>query len=268
MNAITNVVGQSLEDGARVARLKKAVDEATYGGCIERAVLWSEYYMDEANDGKSTAVQIAEATRHVLANKTVKIYPDELIVGNFTAKRVAGICYPEFGGLGIMIGVDKLPTRKVNPLEISEDEQAKLQSYIPFWMDKYMVYLAFDGQEEQMRFIKEQTEALQYQLYEAGGIAHLAPGYEKVIKLGAEGIIAEVGAFERKPTIPQAGLLPVCENLNECAGEFGDRYATEARRLAEAEADPQRKLDLERIAEVCARVPRYGATSFYEAVNQ
>ena len=31
---------------ARVARLKKAVDEATYGGCIERAVLWSEYYMD------------------------------------------------------------------------------------------------------------------------------------------------------------------------------------------------------------------------------
>jgi len=84
MNAITNVVGQSLEDGARVARLKKAVDEATYGGCIERAVLWSEYYMDEANDGKSTAVQIAEATRHVLANKTVKIYPDELIVGNFT----------------------------------------------------------------------------------------------------------------------------------------------------------------------------------------
>ena len=72
MNAITNVVGQSLEDGARVARLKKAVDEATYGGCIERAVLWSEYYMDEANDGKSTAVQIAEATRHVLANKTVK----------------------------------------------------------------------------------------------------------------------------------------------------------------------------------------------------
>ena len=172
-----NVVGQSLEDGARVARLKKAVDEATYGGCIERAVLWSEYYMDEANDGKSTAVQIAEATRHVLANKTVKIYPDELIVGNFTAKRVAGICYPELGGLGIMIGVDKLPTRKVNPLEISEDEQAKLQSYIPFWMDKYMVYLAFDGQEEQMRFIKEQTEALQYQLYEAGGIAHLAPGY-------------------------------------------------------------------------------------------
>lgn len=268
MNAITNVVGQSLEDGARVARLKKAVDEATYGGCIERAVLWSEYYMDEANDGKSTAVQIAEATRHVLANKTVKIYPDELIVGNFTAKRVAGICYPEFGGLGIMIGVDKLPTRKVNPLEISEDEQAKLQSYIPFWMDKNMVYLAFDGQEEQMRFVKEQIEALQYQLYEAGGIAHLAPGYEKVIKLGAEGIIAEVEAFEAQTNDPSKldFYQSVKISMNALA-EFGDRYATEARRLAEAEADPQRKLDLERIAEVCARVPRYGATSFYEAVQ-
>ena len=36
MNAITNVVGQSLEDGARVARLKKAVDEATYGGRVRQ----------------------------------------------------------------------------------------------------------------------------------------------------------------------------------------------------------------------------------------
>jgi pyruvate-formate lyase len=230
MNAITNVVGQSLEDGARVARLKKAVDEATYGGCIERAVLWSEYYMDEANDGKSTAVQIAEATRHVLANKTVKIYPDELIVGNFTAKRVAGICYPELGGLGIMIGVDKLPTRKVNPLEISEDEQAKLQSYIPFWMDKNMVYLASDGQEEQMRFVKEQIEALQYQLYEAGGIAHLAPGYEKIIRLGAEGIIAEVEAFEAQTTDPEKLEFYRGVKISmEALGEFGDRYAAEAR---------------------------------------
>jgi pyruvate-formate lyase len=152
-----------------------------------------------------------------------------------------------------MIGVDKLPTRKVNPLEISEDEQAKLQSYIPFWMDKNMVYLAFDGQEEQMRFGKEQIEALQYQLYEAGGIAHLAPGYEKVIKLGAEGIIAEVEAFEAQTNDPSKldFYQSVKISMNALA-EFGDRYATEARRLAEAEADPQRKLDLERIAEVCA----------------
>jgi len=36
-------------------------------------------------------VFIAEATRHVLRNKTVEIYPEELVVGNFTAHRVGGI---------------------------------------------------------------------------------------------------------------------------------------------------------------------------------
>ena len=35
MNAITNVVGQSLEDGARVARLKKAVDEGGVPDAVE-----------------------------------------------------------------------------------------------------------------------------------------------------------------------------------------------------------------------------------------
>jgi len=268
MNAITDVVDRAVENRGRVSTLKMAVDSANYGACIERAVLWTEYYMDEANANKTDAVQIAEATRHVLANKTVKIYPEELIVGNFTSRRVAGICYPEFGGLGIMLAPDKLPTRKVNPLEISEEDQAALKSLAPFWMDKCLVSKAFEGQDEQKRFVREQGEALQYQLYEAGGIAHLAPGYEKVIKLGAVGIIAEVEAFEQKTNNPDKldFYQSVKISMNALA-EFGDRYATEASKLAADESEPVRRQELERIAEVCTRVPRYGASNFHEAAQ-
>ena len=265
MNAITKGIEPNQDSrkcSERVMRLKEAVDSAQYGGCIERAVLWSDYYMDEVNDGKSKPVQVAEATGYVLANKTVKIYPEELIVGNFTSKRVAGICYPDLGGLGIMLSAHKLPTRKVNPLEISEEDQATLKSYAPFWLDKCLPALAFDGKEEQMRFVKEQGEALQYQLYEAGGIAHLAPGYEKVIKLGAEGIIAEVEAFESNTTDPdKLEFYRGVKISMEALAQFGERYADEAARMAVDELDPQRKRELERIAEVCTRVPRHGATN-------
>jgi formate C-acetyltransferase len=78
----------------RVEALKKAVQSETNGACIERALLWTEYDKDKRNRGKTPAVRIAEATRHVLNHKSVKIYPRELIVGNFTSKRVAGFCYP------------------------------------------------------------------------------------------------------------------------------------------------------------------------------
>lgn len=271
MNAITKIDDKSAEpvnEPGRVARLKKAVESENYGGCVERAVLWTEYYADEANDSKSYEVQIAEATRHVLRNKSIEIYPDELVVGNFTAKRVAGICYPEIGGLGIMINVEKLPVRQVNPLEVSEDEQARLKACIPFWLDKNSLALGFEDEEDRMRFLKVQSTALEYQLYEAGGIAHLAPGYDMIIEHGAEGIIARVEGLEKETTDPEK--LAFYESVKismEALAEFGERYAEEAKRVADAEEDPVRKQELLVIAENCARVPRHGAETFQQAVQ-
>jgi pyruvate formate-lyase/glycerol dehydratase family glycyl radical enzyme len=102
----------------------------------------------------------------------------------------------------------------------------------------------------------------------AGGIAHLAPGYEKIIRLGAEGIIAEVEAFEAQTTDPEKLEFYRGVKISmEALGEFGDRYAAEATRVASDERDPVRRQELEKIAEVCTRVPRHGASSFYEAVQ-
>ena len=61
------------------------------------------------------AIQIAEAVRNVLMNKSVQIYPDELIVGNYTSKRVGGIIYPELDGLGALVEIYKFHKRK-NPV--------------------------------------------------------------------------------------------------------------------------------------------------------
>ena len=268
MNAIVDPQKSTTKAVTRVPNLKKAVQAEEYAACIERAMLWTQFSKNKNNKAKSRPVFIAEATRHVLRNKTVEIYPEELVVGNFTAHRVGGIIYPEMTGIAPMMEIFKIPTRRVNPLNIKFLDRIKLALTIPYWLTRNTAVLAFDNNEDRARFAKEQGEALQYQLYEAGGIAHLAPGYEKIIRLGAEGIIAEVEAFEAQTNDPSKldFYQSVKISMNALA-EFGDRYATEARRLAEAEADPQRKLDLERIAEVCARVPRYGATSFYEAVQ-
>jgi formate C-acetyltransferase len=48
---------------------------------------------------------------------------------------------------------------------------------------------------------------------------------------------------------------------------FGRRYADEAGRLARHETNEQRKGELERIAEICRRVPEYPARTFHEAVQ-
>jgi pyruvate formate-lyase/glycerol dehydratase family glycyl radical enzyme len=48
---------------------------------------------------------------------------------------------------------------------------------------------------------------------------------------------------------------------------FGERYADEARRKSRAESDPQRRTELEKIAEVCTRVPAHAPRNFHEALQ-
>ncbi|MCH7910237.1 MAG: glycyl radical protein, partial [Candidatus Hydrogenedentes bacterium] len=53
----------------------------------------------------------------------------------------------------------------------------------------------------------------------------------------------------------------------DAAAEFGKRFAAKAREQAEGEADPTRKADLLKIAEVCDWVPANPARTFYEAIQ-
>jgi formate C-acetyltransferase len=53
----------------------------------------------------------------------------------------------------------------------------------------------------------------------------------------------------------------------EAAGNFSLRYSRLARNMAEKETNVQRKIELNRIAEICERVPGHPAGSFYEALQ-
>ena len=105
------------ETGAsgRITRLRAAVQGAAPAICTERALLWTAYHRDRENRKKHPPVRMAEALREVLLNKTISIYPDELIVGNFTSKRVGGSIYPELHGVPVMIDLFRFNTRKDQP---------------------------------------------------------------------------------------------------------------------------------------------------------
>ena len=198
----------------KVQNLKKAVQAEEYAVCIERAMLWTQFSKNKNNKAKSARVYR-------------RGYPpcfEKQDSGNLPG----GACrrqlhcpsrrrhhLSEMAGLAPMMEIFKIPTRRVNPLNIKFLDRIKLALTIPYWLTRNTAVLAFDNNEDRARFAKEQGEALQYQLYEAGGIAHLAPGYEKIIRLGAEGIIAEVEAFEAQTTDPEKlGILPWREDLH------------------------------------------------------
>ncbi len=94
---------------------------------------------------------------------------------------------------------------------------------------------------------------------------HTVLGYEQVVKLGFEGLLAHVESCAEKN-----GDTPFYENLRilcRAGCVLGEKYAAKARELAAGETEPVRKAELERIAAVCTQVPRRPARNFWEAVQ-
>lgn len=252
----------------RIRRLKQAVQSARPGICPERALLWTEYCKKKAGRRRPASVRIAEAVRYVLENKSIKIYPDEIIVGNYTSRRVGGIIYPESHGLSVLAEIFTFHKRALNPLQTTPADRWKLFATIPFWVTRNIVWQAFGTIKERIRFLTEQLTADVYQVYETGGISHLTPNHDKILAVGLQGFADEARSFRKTARTPaQDHFYQAAEIAAAGLTAFAGRYAELAQTMADTETDPQRKTDLDRMARACRQVPRFGARTFFEAVQ-
>lgn len=253
----------------RIQRLKAAVQSARPAVCPERALLWTAYCREARNRTKPAAIRMAEALGLVLCKKSIAIYPDELIVGNFTSKRVGGSIYPELHGVPVMLDLFKLSGRKTNPLQITKKEIGRLLAIIPFWSLRFMAFHAFQEPWEKLRLIVDQLRAHYYLINECGGISHLAPDYEKLIRLGTEGIKAQAQARiqNTKAGTEARHFLEAVMIIADGLADFGKRYGELADQLARREADSRRRAELEAIARSCSLALGRGAGNFHEALQ-
>jgi len=129
-----------------------------------------------------------------------------------------------------------------------------------------------DSLNEQMAEIAAFWQA-NPRLRAAGSLfGHTVPGFQKLIDKGFSGIKAEAQAKldNLDPTkadeLAKEPFWRAMVVLSEAAGNFGKRYAQKAREMAKEE-NPRRRMELERIADVCEQVPYAPARTFYEALQ-
>ena len=255
--------------GERIGRLKQAVESAPQSVCPERALLWTGYFRRRKNRVKPVAIQMAEALGHVLANKSIAINPDELLVGNYTSYRVGGSLFPELHSLQTLTEIGRFPTRRVNPMHITRKDIGRLRRIIPFWLVHSILGKIYRNPLKNAGFILRQLRPYYYIINELGGIVHFAPDYESLITRGTDGIAAQ--AEERQKTAAKDSeewsFLESVKIAADALARFGRRYADLASAQAAKERDPRRKEELESIADMCSRVPRGPAGGFHEALQ-
>ena len=102
--------------------------------CVDRAKLVTECY--KKYYGAPAVILRAMALKHVLENMTIFIDKEELIVGNHGSRPRSAPIFPEFGAFDKK-ELDLMPERKVDTLQISDDDKNYLLNEIyPWWEGK------------------------------------------------------------------------------------------------------------------------------------
>jgi len=254
----------------KVARLRQQSLEATPSISSERAELLTEFY--QQNSGLMSApVRRALAFQYLMQHKTIYINEGELIVGEKGPAPKAAPTYPELC-CHSLADLDILNSREKIPFSVSPHARRVYEEIIiPCWQGKTMRELIFQ------EMTHEWTAA-----YEAGVFTEFmeqrSPGHTVL-----DDKIYHKGFLEFKQDIRRS--LNGLDYLNDpeaydkqeelkamdiCADaliRFAERHAQAARELAQQEENPHRKQELERIAEVCTRVPAHAPQDFWEALQ-
>ncbi len=234
----------------------------------DRAFLITESY--KQTEDAPIIMRRAKAFEHILSNIPITIRNEELIVGSATLAPRGCQVFPEFSFEWLENEFDTIETRSADPFYISEETKNTLREVYRYWKGKTTSELATSYMAEEAKL------AIEHNIFTPGnyfynGIGHVTVLYDKVLAIGYDGIIDEAYAaigklsvadmdYVKRKTFLEAVIISC-----KAAITYAQRYALLALEEAKACNDNTRKLELLKIAQNCARVPKQGATSFYEA---
>ena len=254
----------------RVARLRQQSLDAVPTLSPERAALITCFYQQQS-EKCSVPVERARAFAFLLAHKAICINDGELIVGEKGPAPKATPTYPELCCHSLQ-DLEILSTREKIPFAVSPETFALYEeTFIPFWRGKTMREL-----------ILKQMAPEWLDAYEAGVFTEFmeqrSPGHtvldDKIYRKGMLDFIEEIDAhLDALDYLGDPEAYRKQEQLRamrisaQAVIHFAERHAKQARELAQQEADPQRRAELERIAEVCMHVPARAPRDFWEALQ-
>jgi pyruvate formate-lyase/glycerol dehydratase family glycyl radical enzyme len=255
----------------RIKRLREESLRAKPFLSPERALLMTEFYESHRSATLSVPLKRALAFKYLCERRAIAIGDGELIVGERGPGPKATPTFPEINVHSLQ-DLDILNTREKIPYKVSpETRKIYKERIIPFWK----------GQTVREKILDEMTPEWR-DAYDAGVFTEFmeqrAPGHtvldDKIYRKGFLDFKQDIARslagldFARDPeALRKEEELQAMAVAADALIRLAERYAEKARALALKEKDPRRKKELNRIAEVCSRVPAQPPRDFWEALQ-
>ena len=254
----------------RVAQLRQQSLDARPTILSERAELMTEFYQQDLGP-VSAPVRRALAFQYLMEHKTICINEGELIVGEKGPAPKAAPTYPELCCHSVE-DLDILNSREKISFAVSPQvRKVYEETIIPFWRGKTMRELIFQEMTEEWKaayeagifteFMEQRSPGhtvLDDKIYHKGFL-----DFKQDIQQSLDNLdyLNDPEAYDRQE---QLKAMDICA---DALIRFAERHAEKAQELAQQETDPQRKKELERIAEICSHVPAHAPRDFWEALQ-
>ncbi len=254
----------------RVCRLRQQSLSAIPTISTERAELMTAFYRDHTGL-MSAPMRRALAFRYLMEHRQIYIGDEELIVGEKGPAPKATPTYPELCCHSLQ-DLDILDSREKVSFKVSpESRHIYEETIIPFWRGKSMRDLIFGEMTAEWK-----------DAYEAGIFTEFmeqrSPGHtvldDKIYRKGMldfqhdiECSLSALDFLNDPEAVYKQDELRAMHIVAGAIMRFAERHAEKARELASVESDPQRKTELERIAQVCSYVPAHAPRDFWEALQ-
>ncbi|PLR49423.1 formate C-acetyltransferase/glycerol dehydratase family glycyl radical enzyme [Chimaeribacter arupi] len=238
--------------------------------CTERAQHYTEMY--QQHQDKPLPVRRALALAHHLAQRTIWIKHDELIVGNQASQVRAAPIFPEYTVNWIEKEIDDLADRPGAGFAVSEQDKTVLHQVCPWWR----------GQTVQDRcygmFTDEQKALLEAGIIKAegnmtSGDAHLAVNYPLLLELGLDGLREKVSERRERLALTdwedlhKEQFLKAIDITLAALSDHILRFADLARRMAAEETRPARRDELQAIAANGELIAHQPPQTFWQALQ-
>ncbi|MDP2917164.1 MAG: pyruvate formate lyase family protein, partial [Dehalococcoidia bacterium] len=238
---------------------------------IERPRLITESY--KQTDGQPECIRQAKALAHLLDKRTIFIFEDERIVGNYGFTPAAIPCYPELEETQVLDGVVNGDLHDM----LSDEHRREFVKICKYWKGRSVgdrVKAVIPEHARGYYHVNGACETLHHRRDKL-----ILVNYEKALKVGLNGLInqAEDRLRELKASVPEnMDTRQYIESKNfleamlislRATVRFAHRFAELAREMAKSETRPWRKKELEEIAEACDWVPANPPGTLYEALQ-
>jgi len=255
----------------RVKKLRQQSVNTKPSISVERAKLLTGFYKDIGVEILSQPMRRALFFKYLMENKTVCINAGELIVGERGTSPRATPTFPEIC-CHTIDELEILNSRKKVFYTVDEDtKKLYREKIIPYWKGKAIREKVFSEMTNEWKaayksgifteFMEQRAPghtALDDKIYLKGFL-----GFKQDIQESLDSLdyLNDADAYYKKE---QLSAMAICADAIII---YVERHAQKISELAQVESDPIRKQELEKMAEICNRVPANPPKTFWEALQ-